>query len=186
MIIAAIVVTDLDNAIGKNNKLLCHLPADLKFFKSVTMGSPVIMGRKTYESIGRLLPGRRNIIITRSSDFKVEGADIYHSIDAAIESCRTIPSHFAERGNLTPPENKETGKIFIIGGADIFRQVWHRLDEIYRTVITHRFEADTWFPEINSSEFEMAWGECHKMDEKNPYDYCFEKWVRKGSRPKGQ
>ena len=76
MIIAAIVVTDLNNGIGKDNQLLCHLPADLKFFKATTMGCPVIMGRKTYESIGRLLPGRRNLIITRSSDYKVEGGEI--------------------------------------------------------------------------------------------------------------
>lgn len=181
MIVAAIVVTDLNNAIGKDNKLLCHLPADLKFFKSITMGCPIIMGRKTYESVGRLLPGRRNIIITRSSDYKVEGADIYHSIEAALKSCETVPSRIAPAGSLTevPDNNKELIKVFIIGGSEIFNQAWDKIKEIYRTVITHRFEADTYFPEIKQSEFEEVWGECHKADEKNPYDYCFEKWVRK-------
>jgi dihydrofolate reductase len=159
MTIAAIVVTDQNNAIGKNNQLLCHLPADLKFFKATTMGSPVIMGRKTYESIGRLLPGRRNIVITRKSDYRIEGAEIYHSIEAALQSCN---------------ENK----VFIIGGAEIFKQSWKRIDEIYRTAIEHAFEADTYFPELKAGEFRMDWEECHQADEKNKYNYCFQKWVR--------
>ena len=159
MIIAAIVVTDLNNAIGKNNKLLCHLPADLKFFKSTTMGYPIIMGRKTYESVGRLLPGRRNIVITRSSDYKIEGADIYHNIDAAIASC-------------------DNEKVFIIGGAEIFRQTLPATSEIYRTLIKNTFDADTWFPAFEK-EFEMVSSECYSADEKNAYDYCFEKWRRK-------
>ena len=101
MILAAIVVTDLNNAIGRDNQLLCHLPADLRFFKATTMGFPIIMGRKTYESIGRPLKGRRNLVITRRSDYRVEGVEIYHHIDAAIASC-------------------DEEKAFIIGGAEIF------------------------------------------------------------------
>jgi dihydrofolate reductase len=180
MIVAAIVVTDLNNGIGKDNKLLCHLPADLKFFKSITMGCPVIMGRKTYESIGRLLPGRRNIIITRSADYKVNGAEIYHSIEAALKSCERAPAAIAA-GDPEKEEvpKEEAGKVFIIGGSEIFKQSWDMIQEIYRTVITHRFEADVFFPELKSSEFDMLWGECHHADEKNPYDYCFEKWARK-------
>lgn len=159
MILAAIVVTDQNNAIGKNNQLLCHLPADLKFFKATTMGSPVIMGRKTYESIGRLLPGRRNIVITRSSDYRIEGAEIYHSVETALKSCTEE-------------------KVFIIGGAEIFRLTLPRISEVYRTVIDHRFEADAWFPVLDSSEFTKVWEECHKADEKNAFDYCFQKWER--------
>src|SRR5436190_23660093 len=117
MIIAAIVVTDLNNGIGKDNQLLCHLPADLKFFKATTMGSPVIMGRKTYESIGRLLPGRRNIIITRDSNYRVAGADIYHSVEAALKSCESPPEANILNG----------GKVFIIGGAQIFTNAWAQL-----------------------------------------------------------
>ena len=101
MIIAAIVAIDLNHAIGKNNQLLWHLPADLKFFKQTTMGCPIIMGRKTYQSIGKLLPGRKNIIITRNEDFKIEGAEIYQSLNDAISKC-------------------DSEKVFVIGGAEIY------------------------------------------------------------------
>lgn len=160
MILSAVVVTDLNNAIGLNNKLLCHLPADLKFFKSVTMGSPILMGRKTYESIGRLLPGRRNIIITRNANYKVEGADVYGSIEQAIENCKTEE------------------KVFIIGGAEIYKQSMEHLNEIYRTLIHYKFEADTYFGPIDLTKFERTWSEDHKADEKNKYDYTFEKYER--------
>jgi dihydrofolate reductase len=160
MIIAAVVVTDLNNAIGKDNGLLCHLPADLKFFKATTMGAPIIMGRKTYESIGRLLPGRKNIVITRSADYRLEGAEIYHSIETALQSCKEE-------------------KVFVIGGAEIFKQAMPVLSEVFRTVIQHRFEvADSYFPELNPSGFKMTWEECHQADEKNKFDYCFQKWER--------
>jgi dihydrofolate reductase len=165
MIIAAIFVADLDNAIGKNNQLLCHLPADLKFFKQTTMGSPVIMGRKTYESMGRLLPGRKNIIITRSSDYQVEGAEIYHSLENAINAL------------AAGPEKPE--KLFVIGGAQIFKQAMPVVSEIYRTVIDYRFEADTFADPIREEEFSLVWEECHTADEKNKFDYCFQKWLRK-------
>lgn len=161
MILSAVVVADLNHAIGKNNQLLCHLPADLKFFKATTMGSPIVMGRKTYESIGRPLPGRRNLVITRRSDYRIEGVEIYHSLEAALESCKEE-------------------KVFIIGGAEIFRQSMPLLKEIYRTLIDHKFEeADTYFPDVEKEGFEMVWEECHKKDDKNPYDYCFQKWARK-------
>jgi dihydrofolate reductase len=159
MIIAAIVVTDLNNGIGKDNQLLCHLPADLKFFKATTMGCPIIMGRKTYESIGRLLPGRKNVIITRSGDYKVDGAEIFHSVDGALK-------YLTEE------------KIFITGGAEIFKVSMEYITEIYRTVIDHKFEADTFFPEINEREFKLVWQEPHKADEKNKYDFRFQKWER--------
>jgi dihydrofolate reductase len=159
MILSAIVVTDLKNGIGKNNQLLCHLPADLKFFKATTMGCPVIMGRKTYESIGRLLPGRKNIVVTRSADYRLEGAEIFHSLEKAVQSCTEE-------------------KVFIIGGAEIFKQCFNDLTEIYRTVIQQRFEADTFFPPLETSMFKKTWEECHSSDEKNAYDYCFQKWER--------
>lgn len=161
MTLAAIVATDLHNGIGKNNQLLCHLPADLKFFKATTMGSPVIMGRKTYESIGRLLPGRRNIVVTRNSAYRLEGAEIYHSLETALASC-------------------SEEKAFVIGGAEIFNLCMPRLDEIYRTVIQHHFEADTFFPSLSDADYSLSWQECHEQDDKNPYGYCFQKWVRQG------
>src|SRR3954462_1813882 len=103
MTLAAVVVTDLNNAIGKDNKLLCHLPADLKFFKTTTMGAPIVMGRKTFESIGRILPGRKNIVITRNKNFKHEGVVVYHSVEEMIN-------------------NEGNELIYIIGGAEIYRQ----------------------------------------------------------------
>ena len=157
MILAAIVVTDLNNAIGKNNQLLAHLPADLKFFKSTTMGCPIIMGRKTYESVGRLLPGRKNIIVSRNVDLKIEGAEVYPEIDMAI-------SH------------ANSNKVFIIGGAEIYRQSLSRCDEVYRTLIKSKFEADAFFPDLQSNGFVLTWEECHTADEKNKFDYCFQKW----------
>ncbi len=160
MIIAAIVATDLNNAIGKNNQLLWHLPADLKFFKTTTMGCPIIMGRKTYESIGRLLPGRKNIIITRNKDLKIEGAVICSDLNSAIEACN------------------DSEKVFIIGGAQIYRESIEVIDELYRTLVKSSFDADVFFPEIETTQFKKVWEECHEKDEKNPYDYCYEKYIK--------
>lgn len=161
MIISAIVATDQKNGIGKNNDLLCHLPNDLKFFKTITMGCPVIMGRKTLDSMnGRLLPGRRNMIVTRNKDLKVEGAEIFSSVEEALKRAHEE-------------------KVFIIGGAQIFENSLHLINELYRTLILHTFDADTFFPEIKPSEFEKTWEECHGTDEKHAYSYCFQKWHRK-------
>ncbi|MBP7809673.1 MAG: dihydrofolate reductase [Bacteroidia bacterium] len=159
MILAAVVVTDLNNAIGKDNKLLCHLPTDLKFFKATTMGSPIIMGRKTFESIGRILPGRKNIIISRNKDLKIEGAEVYPSLEEMAKHCKV-------------------DKAFIIGGAEIYNLTMPYTTEIYRTLIKHEFEADTFYPEIKFAEFNLVWEEEHWADEKNPYDYTFQKYVR--------
>ena len=159
MIIAAIVAIDLNHAIGKNNQLLWHLPADLKFFKQTTMGCPIIMGRKTYQSIGRLLPGRKNIIITRNEDFKIEGAEIYQSLNDAISEC-------------------DSEKVFVIGGAEIYTLAMPMIKELYITIVKNKFDADTFFSKINTSQFNLVWEECHEADEKNKFDYCFQKWIR--------
>ena len=159
MIIAAIVAIDLNHAIGKNNQLLWHLPADLKFFKQTTMGCPIIMGRKTYQSIGKLLPGRKNIIISRNEDFKIEGAEIYQSLNDAISEC-------------------DSEKIFVIGGAEIYTLAMPMIKELYITIVKNKFDADTFFSKINTSQFNLVWEECHEADEKNKFDYCFQKWIR--------
>lgn len=140
--------------------MLCHLPADLQFFKKTTMGSPVIMGRKTYESIGRLLPGRRNIIITRNNEYRVQGADIFHSLEQAIASC-------------------DTPSVFVIGGGEIYKQAFPITQAIYRTLIHHQFTADTVLPAIDTANFHLTWEEAHTTDEKNGYAYTFQKWERK-------
>lgn len=160
MLLSSIVATGLNNEIGKDNKLLWHLPADLKFFKSTTMGSPIIMGRKTFESIGRVLPGRKNIIISRNTELKIEGAEVYSSFEEMIKNC-----------------NVE--KAFIIGGAEIYKLSMPHVNEIYRTLVKSKFEADTFFPEIKSNEFELVWEEEHFKDEKNNFDYTYQKFVRK-------
>lgn len=164
MIVAAIVATGIRNEIGKNNQLLWHLPADLKFFKSTTMGHPVIMGRKTYESIGRLLPGRKNLIITRNAEFRVDQAEIHHSLNDALH-------YLSELG--------EDKKVFIIGGAEIYSMAMPHLDELYRTAVQSEFDADTFFPHFDTNKFELTWEECHSSDEKNPFDYCFQKWEKR-------
>lgn len=159
MILASVVATDFNNAIGKDNNLLWHLPADLKFFKTTTMGCPIIMGRKTFESIGRVLPGRKNIIISRNTDLKIEGAEVYSSFEEMMK-------------------NTQVEKAFIIGGAEIYKLSMPYVTEIYRTLVKHEFEADTFFPEIKFSEFNLVWEEEHFADEKNKFDYVFQKYVR--------
>ena len=159
MLLSSIVATGLSNEIGKDNKLLWHLPADLKFFKTTTMGCPIIMGRKTFEAIGRVLPGRKNIIITRNADLKIEGAEIYTSFENMIKNC-------------------DVEKAFIIGGAEIYKMSLPFVNEIYRTLVKSNFEADTFFPEINSNEFKLVWEESHDKDEKNNFDYTYQKFVR--------
>jgi len=159
MKIAAIVATDINNAIGKDNKLLWNLPADLKFFKTTTMGYPILMGRKTYESIGRILPGRKNIIITRNKDLVVQGAEVYSSVQEALENCHDE-------------------KIFVIGGAEIFKLTMPYTDTIFRTLVKASFDADIFIEPIDEKKFTLTWEECHSADEKNMFDYCFQKWER--------
>ncbi|MBK9282929.1 MAG: dihydrofolate reductase [Sphingobacteriaceae bacterium] len=162
--ISAIVATGKQNELGKDNKLLWHLPADLKFFKATTLGFPIIMGRKTYESIGRLLPNRKNIIITRNTSYRVEGAEIHTELHAALNYCKNLPE---------APQ-----KVFLIGGAEIYRLGIHQTDEIYRTLINQSFDADVFYDPINASDFKLIWQECHEPDEKNKFQFCFQKWER--------
>jgi len=159
MILSAIVATDLNNAIGKDNKLLWHLPADLKFFKNTTMGAPIIMGRKTFESIGKVLPGRKNIIISRNKDLKIEGAEVYASFEELMK-------------------NVDAEKAYIIGGAEIYKLAWPYTNEIYRTLVKHEFEADTFYSFIKFADFDLVWEEEHFADEKNKFDYTFQKYIR--------
>ena len=154
MIISAVVVVDQNWGIGKNNQLLVHFPADLKRFKSITTGHSIIMGRKTFESMGRALPNRRNIVITRQADLKLDGAEISFSLENALMLCQ------AEE------------EVFIIGGAEIFKQAMPVLNKIYLTRIQKSFDADTFFPEITSE-----WKETEKQDfdpdDKTPFSYSF-------------
>ncbi|MCZ4244907.1 dihydrofolate reductase [Pedobacter punctiformis] len=143
-------------AIGKNNQLLWHMPADLKFFKQTTSGHTVIMGRKTFDSVGRPLPNRRNIVISRDKNLKIEGVEVVNSLDEAL--------------SISKNEEKD---IFIVGGAEIYRQALPKTDTLFLTTIHHHFDADTFFPEIDKSEWKEVRSETHQADEKNPYDYTF-------------
>lgn len=149
-------------AIGKDNQLLWHMPADLKFFKQTTSGHTVVMGRKTFDSVGRPLPNRRNIIITRDTALKIDGVEVVNSLEEAIY--------------ITENEEKP---VFIVGGAEIYRQALPKTDILYLTTIHHNFDADTFFPEFDRNEWELVSSEPHKADEKNKYDYTFEVLERK-------
>lgn len=164
MIISIIVAAAENNAIGKNNQLLWHLPNDLKFFKNTTWGMPVIMGRKTFESVNKPLPGRFNIVITRQQDWKADGvitaADLNEAIAKAAETnCK---------------------EAFVIGGGEIYKQSMDLAHIIYLTRVHAVIEdADTFFPAMDESKWEQVSIEEFEGDLKHANPYSFQKWVRK-------
>ncbi len=164
MIISSIIAVAKDGAIGKDGDLPWKLPADLKHFKRTTMGYPVIMGRKCYESIGRPLPGRANVIITRNPDYQVRGCQVVHSIDAAYQS-------MVEAGH---------NKVFIIGGAEIYRQTEADWDELYWTEVDAQIEdADTHFHLAHPDRLTELSRENHPADDKNSHAYSFIHYQRR-------
>lgn len=150
-IIAAI---DDKGAIGYNNALLCHLPADLKYFKDMTIGKPIIMGRKTFESIGRPLPGRQNIVISRNLS-PINGVDVVDSIESALEMVKQSP------------------EAVIIGGSEIYQQFMDLADRLYITIIHHEFLADTHFPVIDPGVWNCREKVFRQKDVNNRYDMTF-------------
>jgi dihydrofolate reductase len=155
--IKIIVAISKNHVIGNNNSLIWHLPVDLKNFKKLTTGSAIIMGRKTYESIGKPLPYRRNIIITRDENYRVENCEVVNSLEEALLICY---------------EN-----CFIIGGGEIYKQSLSIADELYLTLIDEEFEGDTYFPEIGEDWFESE-RQDFEPDDKNKYKYSFIKYER--------
>ena len=153
---------DQNGLIGKENDLPWRLPADLKYFKDTTMGHPIVMGRKTYESIGRPLPGRTNIILTRDPEYQAEGCLVFHSKDSLLQWIEAYGS-----------------EVFITGGSDIFRLFLGEVDRLYVTKICASFEGDTYFPKIDWESWELISSEKGPRNEKNPYDYEFELYERK-------
>jgi len=154
--ISFVVAMDKNRIIGKNNQLPWHLPADLKFFKQVTMGHPIIMGRKTFESIGKPLPGRENIILTRNEDYRAEGCKVIHTV-----------------AEIKQIEEETQGEVCVIGGAEIFKEAFPMADRLYITWIEEEFEGDTYFPEFDEKEWNVISKEQGPQDEKNPYLYYF-------------
>lgn len=165
MIRSFIVAMAENRVIGKDNQLIWHMPNDLKFFKQKTTGHYVIMGRKSYESMGKPLPNRLNIIVTRNRDYAVEGAMVVHSLDDALD--------FAEQ--------QKQKEVFILGGGEIYRQAFEKkqVDKIYLTEIKDTFEGDTFFPEFDQEEWKEIEREEYQADHLNPHDYAFVTLVRK-------
>ena len=161
--ISIIVAIDDNNAIGKNGDLLCHMSADLKYFKKKTTGKKVLMGSKTYESLPkRPLPNRENIVVTKHANKTFEGAIVVHSIEELREK-------------VTADENA-----FVIGGGSIYREMLPYADRLYITHIHHSWDdADTFFPKIEKDIWRRVRKEDHQADEKNPYDYTFSIYTRK-------
>ncbi len=160
---ALVVAASTNNAIGKDNKLLWHLPNDLKFFKNTTWGFPVIMGRKTFEAVNKPLPGRTNIVITRKDDWKAEGVINAVDLEDAMVKARETNAN----------------QIFIIGGGEIYQQSMAFGDTIYLTRVHAVLDGDTFFPVIDAKHWELVSNEDFQADEKHAYAYSFQVWKKK-------
>jgi dihydrofolate reductase len=151
--LSLIVAMAKNRVIGADNKIPWHLPNELKLFKSLTMGHHIVMGRKTYESIGRLLPGRTTVIVTRQEDYAVPGAIVAHSIDEALAAC------------------KDDDEVFVIGGADLFRETLPIADRLYLTTVDAEPEGDTFMPELDADAWKESSAQAFGKDEKHAYAY---------------
>ena len=158
-----LVAFDENRVIGKNNALIWHLPADLKRFKALTTGHVIIMGRKTYESIGRPLPNRTTVVISRQQDLKIEGVILAHSVEEAILKAKSI----------------SRDDIFIVGGAEIYQLSLPLADQILVTQLHDIFEGDAFFPEISPEIWEVAEQERGVTDEQNAYQFSYITYARK-------
>ena len=152
---------DKNRLIGSKNQLPWKLPADMQWFRKQTMGKPVLMGRKTFESIGKPLPGRENLILTRQQGLAIEGCRVVHSLD---EAKAAVP---------------DADEIMVIGGSEIYALLLPAADKLYCTVIHDLFEGDAWFPELDMKQWRMIHEEVHTADEKNGYDHTFMIMTRK-------
>ena len=162
MIISLLVAASENNVIGKNNQLPWHLPEDLKYFKNLTWGMPILMGRKTFESIGKPLPGRNSIVITRNTNWRQEGIYIVHTIEQAISKA----------------ESFGVKEIFVIGGAEIFTSSLSMADKIYLTRIHKDFEGDVFFPVLAEKDWQLSTSRFCEADEINKYNRSYQVWER--------
>ena len=153
--ISLIAAMAKNRIIGKNNKMPWHLPADLKHFKTITMSKPILMGRKTYQSIGRPLPGRKNVVISRNPNFRAEGCEVVDSIEGALDLL------------------KDDEEIMIIGGGFLYSQCINKADKLLLTFIDLEVKGDTQFPEYQHLELKEVSREKHLSDDKNAYNYEF-------------
>lgn len=163
MKISMIAAMAHDRVIGKDNQMPWHLPADLAHFKRVTLGKPVLMGRKTFESIGRPLPGRRNLVISRNPDYQAEGIEVVGSVEAALA--------------LLAGSSVE--ELMVIGGGHLYAEMLPSADCLYLTRIDLVVEGDTRFPVFDDGQWQRVDCESHPADVKNPHPYSFETWQRR-------
>lgn len=161
MKLSLIVAMAENHVIGRNNQLPWYLPEDLKYFKRVTMGKPVIMGRKTFESIGKPLPGRTNIVVTRNGDYRAEGIKVVNTLEAARDLCDSIAVVDG------------TEEAMVIGGAQIYAQALSMADRLYLTEVHAEVEGDASFPDFDRNEWQELGRETFQATEPNPYDYSF-------------
>ena len=159
--ITIIAAVAQNNAIGKNNDLLWHLPKDFKRFKEVTSGHYIIMGRKTFESFPKPLPNRTHVVISRQKNYNPENCIVAESLEDALNKC---------------PKNED---VFIIGGGEIYNQAINICDKLDITKVQHQFEAEVFFPEINLNIWELSSEEFHQKDEKHLYDYSFQTYIKR-------
>jgi dihydrofolate reductase len=162
MLISFVVAAGTNNVIGKNGKLPWNLPNDLRYFKNVTWAMPVIMGRKSFESLGKPLAGRKNIIITRQKNYHPEGA-------VAVQSLKDA---------LFVANEMDVKEVFVIGGGEIFKMAWEKANRIYLTRVKMEMEGDTYFPAIDPKEWRLISQKNFEPDEKNAYAHSFEVWER--------
>ncbi|HYG40012.1 MAG TPA: dihydrofolate reductase [Cytophagales bacterium] len=164
MIVSIIVARSKNNVIGRNNDLPWHLTDDLKNFRKITTGNPIIMGRKTYESIGKPLPGRTNIIVTRQKDYKVEGCEVVNSLPQALQIAKTINAKEA----------------FIIGGAELINQSLEIVNKMYLTEVHAEIEGDTFLKSIDLSDWKLIDKKDYAKSEKgNEYDFSIIEYIKK-------
>ncbi len=161
MKIAMIAAVAENNAIGINNKMPWYLPGDLRYFKAVTMGKPIIMGRKTFESLRKPLPGRTNIVITRDENYHFEGIRVVHSLKDALSLAEDVALIDGVQ------------ELMVIGGAEIYRQALPQAERLYLTKVYQSFEGDAFFPEIDKSQWQEIAREDHRTDDEQQLTYSY-------------
>ena len=163
MILSLLVAASENNVIGRENQLPWHLPDDLKYFKNLTWAMPILMGRKTFESIGKPLLGRKSIVITRNKNWRREDVDVVHSLDAAIDKAEAFG----------------VKEIFVVGGAEIFNEAFPIANRIYLTRIHHQFDGDVFFPQVDKAEWSLVSERFCAKNAKNAYDHTYQVWEKK-------
>jgi dihydrofolate reductase len=161
--LALVVAAAENNAIGKGNQMPWHLPNDFKFFKNTTWGMPVIMGRKTFVSMGKPLLGRTNIVVTRQQDWQAPGVEVVGSLSEAITAAARL----------------DVKRAFVIGGGQIYAEALPLADTLFLTRVHTQLDGDTFFPAFSTDEWVLDWEESFPADSKHAYPYTFQEWTRK-------